>query len=350
MNVDLHTHTYPASDCSRISYRDYIAWCVDNRVEAIALTNHGDISDNRQLGPALAAEGVLLIDGVEISTLFGDFVVFSPDLDYLETLRSVQEAPRPGAVPDHAAVVWVHPGAGGGRSGSAYYPGIENMVAGVIDAVEVYNGSWLDAALRRRSPSRSPTSSASPAPAAATPTIPRSSWSAPRRSRTRSPRPRTSSGRCSRAPRSPSGAGPRRAQALPTLLGGTMWTLEVQTRQRVSFVDISRDVAGLVADAGDGAVVVYVPHTTAGVTINEDADPSVRADLEMALERLVPRDLPFTHLEGNSDAHTKASLMGSSVTVPVVAGTPQLGTWQGIYFAEFDGPRRRRVLVTFLPA
>ena len=68
-----------------------------------------------------------------------------------------------------------------------------------------------------------------------------------------------------------------------------MWTLEVQTRQRVSFVDISRDVAGLVRDAGDGAVVVYVPHTTAGVTINEDADPSVRADLEMALERLVPR-------------------------------------------------------------
>ncbi len=81
-----------------------------------------------------------------------------------------------------------------------------------------------------------------------------------------------------------------------------------------------------------------MPHTTAGVTINEDADPSVRADLEMALERLVPRDLPFTHLEGNSDAHTKASLMGSSVTVPVVAGALQLGTWQGIYFAEFDGP------------
>ena len=144
MNVDLHTHTYPASDCSRISYRDYIAWCVDNSVEAIALTNHGDISDNRQLGPALAAEGVLLIDGVEISTLFGDFVVFSPDLDYLATLRSVQEAPRPGTIPDHAACVWVHPGAGGGRSGSAYYPGIESMVAGVIDAVEVYNGSWLN--------------------------------------------------------------------------------------------------------------------------------------------------------------------------------------------------------------
>jgi predicted metal-dependent phosphoesterase TrpH len=144
MNVDLHTHTYPASDCSHISYRDYIAWCVDNAVEAVALTNHGDISDNRKLGPALAAEGVLLIDGVEISTLFGDFVIFSPDLDYLETLRAVQDAPRPGTVPDDAAVVWVHPGAGGGRSGSAYYPGIEHMV-GQVDAVEVYNGSWLDA-------------------------------------------------------------------------------------------------------------------------------------------------------------------------------------------------------------
>jgi len=128
-----------------------------------------------------------------------------------------------------------------------------------------------------------------------------------------------------------------------------MWTFEVQTRQRVSFVDITRDVAGLVREAGDGAVLVYVPHTTAGVTINEDADPSVREDLEMALERLVPRDLPFKHLEGNSDAHTKASLMGSSVTVPVVAGSLQLGTWQGVYFAEFDGPRRRRVLVSFLP-
>jgi predicted metal-dependent phosphoesterase TrpH len=144
MNVDLHTHTYPASDCSSISYRDYIGWCVDHAVEAVALTNHGDISDNRSLGPALAAEGVLLIDGIEISTLFGDFVIFSPDLEYLATLRSVQDAPRPGTIPEHAAVVWVHPGAGGGRSGSAYYPGIESMVAGVIDAVEVYNGSWLD--------------------------------------------------------------------------------------------------------------------------------------------------------------------------------------------------------------
>ena len=143
MNVDLHTHTYPASSCSRIAYRDYIGWCMDHQIEAVALTNHGDVSDNLKLGPALAAEGVLLIDGVEISTLFGDFVVFSPDLDYLSTFRDVQDAPRPGELPEHAALVWVHPGAGGGRSGSVFYPGIERMVAGVVDAVEVFNGSWL---------------------------------------------------------------------------------------------------------------------------------------------------------------------------------------------------------------
>jgi predicted metal-dependent phosphoesterase TrpH len=144
MNVDLHTHTYPASDCSHITLREYVAWCVAQSVEAVALTNHGDISDNLKLAPALAAEGVLLVHGIEISTLFGDFVVFSPDTDYLSTLAAVQDAPRAGEVPDDAAVVWVHPAAGGGRSGSAYYPGLERMVAGVIDAVEVYNGSWLE--------------------------------------------------------------------------------------------------------------------------------------------------------------------------------------------------------------
>src|SRR5665647_3021772 len=143
MNVDLHTHTYPASDCSHISFRDYIAWCVEHGVEAVALTNHGDVSDNRKLEPALAA---------------------------------------------------------------------------------------------------------------------------------------------------------------------------------------------------------------AGVTINENADPSVRADMKLVLERLVPQSLPFTHLEGNADAHVKASLMGSSVTVPLTDGRLQLGTWQGVYFAEFDGPRRRRVLVSVLAA
>jgi secondary thiamine-phosphate synthase enzyme len=129
-----------------------------------------------------------------------------------------------------------------------------------------------------------------------------------------------------------------------------MTTIEVATDRRACFVDISTDVADAVARSGlrEGVAVVYVAHTTAGVTINENADPSVRRDLGTALARLVPDDLPFAHAEGNSDAHVKASLMGSSVTVPVSGGRLALGTWQGIYFAEFDGPRRRRVHVQTL--
>ena len=131
-----------------------------------------------------------------------------------------------------------------------------------------------------------------------------------------------------------------------------MTTLDVRTTTRVQFVDITGEVRREVraAGVGDGVCVVFVPHTTAGVTINENADPTVRADLEMALERLVPADLPFRHLEGNSDAHAKASLVGSSVTIPVQGGDLRLGTWQGVFFAEFDGPRRRRVVVTTLAA
>lgn len=130
-----------------------------------------------------------------------------------------------------------------------------------------------------------------------------------------------------------------------------MVTFEVHTPRRVAFVDITRRLAEAAAELGveDGALVACVPHTTAGITINENADPSVRADLEMALARLVPDSLPFTHAEGNSDAHVKASLMGSSVTVPLVDGRLRLGTWQGVYLAEFDGPRTRRVQVIALP-
>lgn len=144
VRIDLHTHTYPASSCSVTSFQDYVASCRDLGLEAIALTNHGNIDDNRQLEQPLADIGVLLIHGVEISTIFGDYVVFSPDLDYLAGLRDVQELPRPQAIPAHAAVVWVHPAAGGGRSGAAYYRSLEQMVAPVVDAVELYNGAWLD--------------------------------------------------------------------------------------------------------------------------------------------------------------------------------------------------------------
>jgi len=130
-----------------------------------------------------------------------------------------------------------------------------------------------------------------------------------------------------------------------------MATISLQTPRRVAFVDITAQVEDTVRALGvtDGIVVVYVPHTTAGVTINENADPSVRADLESVLGRLAPEDLPYRHLEGNSDAHVKASLMGSSVNVPLAGGRLGLGAWQGVFFAEFDGPRRRKVHVVALP-
>jgi secondary thiamine-phosphate synthase enzyme len=129
-----------------------------------------------------------------------------------------------------------------------------------------------------------------------------------------------------------------------------MAVLHIETHERVQFVDVTGQVAREVAASGvrSGAALVYVPHTTAGVTINENADPSVRRDLGAALERLVPADLPFSHREGNADAHVKASLVGSSVVVPVEDGSLALGTWQGIFFCEFDGPRRRRLVVRML--
>ena len=126
-----------------------------------------------------------------------------------------------------------------------------------------------------------------------------------------------------------------------------MLSIAVESRRRTELIDVTQRVADALRETGlrSGALLVFVTHTTAGVTINENADPSVRRDLLMALERLVPRSLPFAHLEGNSDAHVKASLIGSSVVVPVVEGELRLGAWQGIYFCEFDGPRRRRLLV-----
>ena len=126
-----------------------------------------------------------------------------------------------------------------------------------------------------------------------------------------------------------------------------MQTLSVRTRSRTELVDITREVAAALAEmkARGGACVVYVPHTTAGVTINENADPTVCSDIEGALDLLVPWDGPYRHTEGNSAAHVKSTLVGSSVTVPVEGGQLVLGTWQGIYFCEFDGPRTRKVHV-----
>lgn len=142
MLVDLHTHTWPASECSAISHDEFVERCLALGLEAIALTNHGDIRDNLVLGPRLAEVGVLLLHGVEISTIMGDFVVYSPDLEFLDTLRPEQQPLLRRQVPADAAVVWAHPAAGGGRSGSSYYHGLERMAGPLIDALEVFNGNW----------------------------------------------------------------------------------------------------------------------------------------------------------------------------------------------------------------
>ena len=124
-------------------------------------------------------------------------------------------------------------------------------------------------------------------------------------------------------------------------------TLTVSTRSRTELVDMTSQIQDVVRESGlsEGICGIYVPHTTAGLLINEGADPSVQRDILAQLERMVPRDGDYRHLEGNSDAHVKASLVGSSQIVFVEEGRLVLGTWQTIYFAEFDGPRRRKVLV-----
>jgi secondary thiamine-phosphate synthase enzyme len=131
-------------------------------------------------------------------------------------------------------------------------------------------------------------------------------------------------------------------------MAGTPLEISVRTPEREVFVDISARVQTAVSqtDPGfSGVITVFVPHTTAGITINEGADPSVIRDIVESLRRVVPRDAGYRHGEGNSDAHIKASLMGSSVLVPVEQGRLRLGTWQSIYLAEFDGPRNRRVWI-----
>jgi secondary thiamine-phosphate synthase enzyme len=123
--------------------------------------------------------------------------------------------------------------------------------------------------------------------------------------------------------------------------------IEIRTRAKEEFVDLTAEVGRVVAASGvaSGVCVVTVPHTTAGVTVNENADPDVRADLLMTLRRIVPDALPYAHAEGNSPAHVKAALVGSSATLLVEGGRLQLGTWQGVFFCEFDGPRPRKVWV-----
>jgi secondary thiamine-phosphate synthase enzyme len=129
-----------------------------------------------------------------------------------------------------------------------------------------------------------------------------------------------------------------------------MGEIRVSTKSRTELVDITSQVQDAVrkSEVLDGLCHVYVPHTTAGITINENADPSVRQDILMELNKMVPFEDDYKHLEGNAAAHIKASIVGSSETILVEGGRLLLGTWQGIFFCEFDGPRNRRVLVEII--
>jgi secondary thiamine-phosphate synthase enzyme len=127
--------------------------------------------------------------------------------------------------------------------------------------------------------------------------------------------------------------------------------LTVKTKAQTELVDITAEVQKIVrtSDDRDGLCMVYVPHTTAAVTINESADPSVKADILMVLNKIIPWDAGYRHLEGNSAAHIKSSLVGASELIAIENGRLVLGTWQGIFFCEFDGPRTRKVHVKVMP-
>lgn len=127
-------------------------------------------------------------------------------------------------------------------------------------------------------------------------------------------------------------------------------TVSIKTRSRTEMVDITGEVQRYVSDSKvkDGICVVYVPHTTAGITINEGADPDVTRDILERLSELVPYSRSYHHTEGNADSHIKSTVVGSSVTVFVEEGRLVLGTWQRIFFCEFDGPRSRKVYVKLM--
>jgi secondary thiamine-phosphate synthase enzyme len=127
-------------------------------------------------------------------------------------------------------------------------------------------------------------------------------------------------------------------------------TFQVRTSTRTDFINITQLIQEAVRKAGveDGICILFVPHTTAGVTINENADPSVVQDMIMALNKIVPFQDHYRHMEGNSPAHIKASLVGCSQIVFVQSGKLVLGTWQGVFFCEFDGPRNREVHVKLI--
>jgi secondary thiamine-phosphate synthase enzyme len=127
--------------------------------------------------------------------------------------------------------------------------------------------------------------------------------------------------------------------------------IEVKSRHRTEMIDITTEVRDAIKASGlrNGLCHLFVMHTTAGITVNEGADPAVQRDIVTFLNQRVPADLYYTHSEGNSDAHIKATLTGNSITLIVEGGKPLLGTWQAVFFCEFDGPRPRKVAMAVLP-
>ncbi|GAB4182995.1 MAG: secondary thiamine-phosphate synthase enzyme YjbQ [Calditrichia bacterium] len=129
-----------------------------------------------------------------------------------------------------------------------------------------------------------------------------------------------------------------------------MKKIQIRTNQQVEFLDITSHVTSAIRESGckEGLCIVFVPHTTAAITINENADPSVVRDMKKEINQIVPFDDGYTHMEGNSAAHIKSSLFGVSETIIIENNLPVLGTWQGIYFCEFDGPRNRTVYIKII--
>lgn len=129
-----------------------------------------------------------------------------------------------------------------------------------------------------------------------------------------------------------------------------MIEIDVTTYRREELIDITGNIAGVVKEQKweDGILTLFVPHTTAAITINEHADPDVNRDIVTCLSSLIPVNKNFMHIEGNSDAHIKASLLGNSLTLIIEGGRIKLGTWQGIFFCEFDGPRNRKLWLKFI--
>ncbi len=126
-------------------------------------------------------------------------------------------------------------------------------------------------------------------------------------------------------------------------------TLMVKTMQQVQFIDVTGAIQEEIASSNvkQGGCIVYVPHTTAGLLINENADPDVIRDIREALERVAPGSAHYSHREGNAAAHIKSSLLGCSACLMIESGRLALGTWQGVFFCEFDGPRQRRIILNF---